>query len=445
MCPVIHICNRSSCQTKAVSGPKIQCVKCQKTCFLLCYGFEKLGNGVKIALSSGCSIAVDPNSMCFTCSSCDASFLTDALNDRMESTKTETINTNTNQTSLKSNDGSPKTTLSTKSMPISNDSPMTFAQLKKEIQLLNKTMITVVKKMDSSATDICDLKSISSDTHAMVKSINASSSVMINDVTTKLNELLPSQIQSNVMLQTPSKTTSFSHIVKQQRIEQRNENRQTTTIKRRLNEDKSTKITSTKPKDIPPAKMGKRTGSFALAVAPAPVKTLRKPKSVDSNEQNKEISPFDKSLHVSRIATSVTVDDMNNFIASESSLSPNVDFKCTRLVKKDQSVDSLSFISFKIDYIEAKCEVLTEEDFWPSGALIRPFVPSRTFGDFLSTSPGNSSGRPSKLQKTTVQKNDSTSSVPENSTNNEKVQTNATAINISNSIDLTQTEHMETA
>lgn len=171
----------------------------------------------------------------------------------------------------------------------------------------------------------------------MVKSIDVKSSEMNKTVSTKLNEIsneyiLPSQhssFSSSHTHQTPTKQMSFSTIMKQQKLQQRIDSRLTPSNKCKLTYDPSTKVTSTKPKDIPPAKMGKRTGCV-LAVAPAPVKPSRRQKSTD--DQSKP--SFDKSLHVSRIATSVTVDDMNAFVANESKLSLNVDFKCTRLVKR---------------------------------------------------------------------------------------------------------------
>ena len=66
------------------------------------------------------------------------------------------------------------------------------------------------------------------------------------------------------------------------------------------------------------------------------------------------------------------------FIASNASLVPNVDFKCSLLVKKGQDIEKLSFVSYKVDYFEDKCALLEEEEFWDPGVQIRPFVVSAT-------------------------------------------------------------------
>lgn len=82
----VHFCNRDTCSTKAVGGPKMNCVECDKECFLLCYGFEKSGQGgVKLPLSSGACIGIDPNLISITCSNCDNILIDDAVAFKMES------------------------------------------------------------------------------------------------------------------------------------------------------------------------------------------------------------------------------------------------------------------------------------------------------------------------------------------------------------------------
>lgn len=159
---------------------------------------------------------------------------------------------------------------------------------------------------------------------------------------------------------------------------------------------------STKPKEIPTAKIGKRTGTVGLAVAPPP-----------PTKSKRDLKPeFDKSLHVSRLSTAVTIEEMNNYISTNSSLSAGKDFKCTLLVKKGQTVETLSFVSYKVDVIEEKSEELFEEEFWPNGVAIRPFIPSTTLGDFLK-SPSRS--QPTKMMKSNDEKNVLTSEISEQS------------------------------
>lgn len=96
---------------------------------------------------------------------------------------------------------------------------------------------------------------------------------------------------------------------------------------------------------------------------------------------------------------------MNEYITTSTNLIANEDFKCSLLVKKGLDVTSLSFISYKIDVCEEKCTQLSEEEFWPDGFQIRPFVPPKpTFGDFMTT-PGETDTQRNKKAKQTEGKN----------------------------------------
>lgn len=252
---------------------------------------------------------------------------------------------------------------------------------------MTKILNTVKAVVDTSSTDICELKAVTTDTNNIVKTHNMKSSEFNNVFSTKLNALT-------------NETQSFSNIVKQQQ-----EQRKPLPLKRKMatNNDtagqtlnsqlpNSTKQMYSKPKNLPQPKTGKRVGAVGLMAAP---KIKSKPK-------------YDKALHVSRIDTSVTVEQMNEYITNNTELIENEDFKCTLLVKKGKEISTLSFVSFKIDICEDKCEQLTDEDFWPDGVQIRPFIPpTLTFSDFLTTSPGNKNTQPKKITKQNEGKNDS--------------------------------------
>lgn len=358
-----HICDRSECPPKCVSGPKLNCAKCQKTCFLYCFGFEKCGDsGVKINLSSNCSIAVDPNSISFTCSLCDSSFLTDDINEKLSN------NVATKQTNAVFE--TPKT---------SKDTQSSTFDVKVILNKVTSMLHTVIKTTDSTAADICEIKAITTDTNASVKSFNGTNAK-------KVKPIVQCDNATNVNKPKPE---SFADILKQQQ----NMNIRTPSSKRKIgaNNLQSIKPTNSKPNKLPTPKEGKRTGVTGLAAAP-PAKP--KPK-------------YNKQIHVSRIATSTTVEAMNVFIESNSSLKANQDFRCTSLVKKGKDIETYSFISFKIALIEEVCGQLLEPEFWPEGVLVRPFIPPPpTFSDFLTASPGTSDAPPSKFMKTNGVKND---------------------------------------
>ena len=367
--------------------------------------------------------------MCFTCTQCDASFLTDAIIHIMDSSRSSAKDVavaSKPPTKATTPTTNVKQTITTTSL---NETPMTFAQLKTDVVKLNSLVQTISRKIDVLGTDVQDVKATTKQTksttneiHKIVNSINENSTEIKTDVTTKVNELVCKT--QNVL---SSQTDSFANILKQQRIEQR----QNVTIKRRLDKTESAKPVSTRPKDIPPAKSGKRTGTNVLAVAPAPT---RKPKQT-------KLPEFNKSLHVSKLDKSVTPELITDFIASNTSLVPNVDFKCSLLVKKGHEIDKLSFISYKVDYFEESGALLEEEEFWDPGVQIRPFVISTTLGDYLKT-PSRQEAK--KLKSSTDNTNEDTTEDKSNdSTKNEAMLIdNVTASNNESNI---QNDNLEAA
>lgn len=230
MSPNIHTCNRLTCPPKNVTGPKVSCAKCQKPCFLMCFGFEKCGdNGVKVELPSNSCIAMDPNSICFSCPNCDSSFLTDSVNDKIHQTQETMQNVN----KPKQLTETPKMKTTTPKMNNSTDTPITFAQLKNDITKMSKTLHNIAIKIDTSSSDVREIKAITTDTNAMVKAINTNSNELNNEVSSKMNEIV-TQAQNTLS----SQAQSFSSIVKQQN----NEERKNIAIKRKLDQVQRQKL-----------------------------------------------------------------------------------------------------------------------------------------------------------------------------------------------------------
>lgn len=375
----IHVCDYQECGTANVTGPKVNCVHCNKVCFLQCYGFSRCGlNGLKLFLPNGLSIALDPKTLCVTCSKCDAVFLSDALKTSLErkgETNLKTVSTSSAKQAL------------TPNKP--NDSNVSLSQLKGDFDKMSKKLNSIMTTLNVTSADVCDVKATTTDTNEMIKS-----SQLSENLTTKLNEISTSKLNevsenlatklNEISSQTSalsSQTETFASIMRRQQTEKR----QPIQVKRRL--EGPAPLVSTKPKNLPEPKIGKRTGAIGL-IAAAP-KAKFKPK-------------FDKSLHVSRIDPSCTVEQLTEYITSNGTgLIANEDFKCVSLIKKGKELDTYSFISYKIDICEAKCEQLMEEEFWPDGVAIRIFVPpERTLGDFLpSTSSATEQQKPSKMKK----------------------------------------------
>lgn len=369
-----HTCARDSCQTAAINGPKLKCTKCNKLCYLLCYGFEKCGhNGIKFSLPNGLSFAVDPNNLFFTCNECDAVFLIDAINSETKKSVTQTTSTPSKQ----------KSTAKTSSTPVLNN-PITNSELKKDIMSLKSLMNNVKQSLNVHSEELTEIKQCTKDTNDGLKRLNVNNSVKTG------------QLNANSISQPPqpSQPWSFSQVMRQQATENRKNKHTANEINAPL---------SSKPKHLPKQKECTRTIENKLKAAPAISTKIHKPK-------------FENSIHVSRIQTSVTLEDMTNYIIENADIKPDDEFKCTLLVKKDKDLSKLSFVSYKIDVIADKFDQLMDVNFWPKGLLIREFVPQErnqaTFGDFWSGSAAKESTQLNKLH----QQKEKNSSIPTDST-----------------------------
>lgn len=84
-------------------------------------------------------------------------------------------------------------------------------------------------------------------------------------------------------------------------------------------------------------------------------------------------SNFNRELYVTKFETHISIDSIKNYLKSQGIV--NLDsIKIHRLVKKDQDLSQLSYISFKIDTNDVIAEKLLTNDFWPSGCRIGNFV-----------------------------------------------------------------------
>lgn len=67
-----HICSRDDCKPNNVNGPKVNCFKCKKVCFLHCYGFQKHADDfIKIKINEATMI-FELESFTFVCPACDS-------------------------------------------------------------------------------------------------------------------------------------------------------------------------------------------------------------------------------------------------------------------------------------------------------------------------------------------------------------------------------------
>lgn len=123
-----------------------------------------------------------------------------------------------------------------------------------------------------------------------------------------------------------------------------------------------------------------KTGKNALTIG----------KPLEPKKQNKRIeNPLSKSIWVSGVHPETEAEEIENYIVNNTSVTDKTRIKCTKLIKKDQDISKLSFISFKIDTLPDDFEVLMNDELWPSNIKIREFLrmtpPKRDFGSFLPT------------------------------------------------------------
>lgn len=209
-------------------------------------------------------------------------------------------------------------------------------------------------QIDLSADEISNVKKSTEEMNGVIKLIDKRCTIIERTNTPK-----PSRSIKNDSSSAPS----FVDIIKSQKQQQ--QQKQVAT-KRRHEQMVATGNGSQGA--VPKVKIGKRTDNGGLAVVTSNVK-----------QKNK----FDRALYVSRLANTISPDKMNEYVTTYAKLNID-DFKCSLLVKKDADISKLAYVSYKIDVNEENFDCLANEDLWPEGVFIRPFVPtSRKMEDFM--------------------------------------------------------------
>lgn len=108
----------------------------------------------------------------------------------------------------------------------------------------------------------------------------------------------------------------------------------------------------------------------------------------------KRASPYahlTKLIYISRLQTNVTADKITCYIKTKV---PDLDEKnilLRMLVKKDQNLEELTFISFRLSCTEELYTKLIDSSFWPHHVMIGEFIErerkQNNLGDFIVTKP----------------------------------------------------------
>lgn len=80
------------------------------------------------------------------------------------------------------------------------------------------------------------------------------------------------------------------------------------------------------------------------------------------------------SIYVSRLQPSVDVEQMRAYIKRKVPEATDDEFDLRLLVKKDQVLDTLTFVSFRLLCADKHVNTLTDSNFWPSHVMIGNFL-----------------------------------------------------------------------
>lgn len=128
----------------------------------------------------------------------------------------------------------------------------------------------------------------------------------------------------------------------------------------------------------------------------------------------KRVSPYahlKKAIYISRLQTSVTTEKIAHYIKTKTPDLKENDILLRMLVKKDQSLDDLTFISFRLSCTEELYVKLIDPSFWPEHVKIGEFIERErkqaSVSDFF-VNQSSGSGNASPNLPSNTKKDDST-------------------------------------
>lgn len=86
------------------------------------------------------------------------------------------------------------------------------------------------------------------------------------------------------------------------------------------------------------------------------------------------LNRLNKSIRVAGLHPSVTVEKLTEYIAQNTPITEKSKFHCRLLVKKEQDLEMLSFVSFKVDVAAEDFTTLMNLEHWPDYVSIREFI-----------------------------------------------------------------------
>lgn len=131
----------------------------------------------------------------------------------------------------------------------------------------------------------------------------------------------------------------------------------------------------------------------------AKIELMGRGSGVDKSKRVSQYAHLQKSIYISRLETSVTAEKITNYIKTKEPALNEKDFLLRMLVKKEQKLDELTFISYRLACTEELYTKFMDSSFWPEHVMIGEFIERErkqaTVCDFIEEqSTQNDSTRP---------------------------------------------------
>lgn len=354
-----HICDREDCPRDAVNGPKAKCFSCKKQFFLGCFGIKSPATSHSTANEQTIGNKTEKffaptSNVQFICSECLSPSA--SLNDSISTPRSERVKI--------------------------KDILQEVTRLYDQIASLQSSSNEMNKKLDTIDVTTNEIKS---NTETVLNKTN-------QQLTNTDNPMIFGSPSISTRPFRPTlhrKTPTYASMVRGKGDTQFST---PNGAKRRRHEREQ--VAQTKKPNVPTPKIGTGINANRLVSVPKP-------------EPKKKIEKlkFEKAVWVSRLATTITEEDVHHHITT---ITPPISkFTVHRLVKKDRSVSELTFVSFKVAVNDADFDTLMDPNVWPQGVLVREFVENKpiTLGAFLPADLNGNDARKSPKKSDAMETN----------------------------------------
>lgn len=360
-----------------MNGPKVNCIKCKKVCFLYCFGFDKHADGFIKTKINNATIIFEVENFTFVCPGCDSFGL-------IVSSK------------LKSNAAVINTQSPSSKMLASKDINKIYTELGEIKALINGNGSKFGEKLDEVKNISEDARLMASGMFSRIKSNEAAAKTFMNNDTNNKRHPFERPVSG-----TPRHLTFQPRWNSVNKDYEKEFPQYSTVLAKRTPVVALTTPTTNKRKREHELSLidNKTSKTVAKVTLPEPksgkkMETIGKPVLQKVPNRRTE-NPLSKSIWISGVHPETENDVIEDYIVRNTIITDKTKFKCTKLIKKDQDLSKMSFISFKIDVSPDDFNVLMNEEIWPSNVKIREFIkmqpPKRNLDQFLPTQPNANS------------------------------------------------------